>query len=322
MSNPLITLKDVTKIYDNEVVALSKVNMDIYEGITGFIGPNGAGKTTVLNLLIGQLKPDIGTVRILGHDPFYDYELHKDVVMINELMNLKSLNFMKVETFLHKFGAISLSKQQARENTRRALDIVNLSDAKHKNIQSLSKGMRQRLKIAYALTINPYPKIILADEPLSGLDPLGRQKIFDLFRNLYKEYGTSTLISSHLLFEVDQITNSGLVLIYNGKIVATGKTHQIRKLLNEFPYKFQITCAENMGKDLAKHLLKSDIISISVNSQSQLQEDTVTVSTTNPNQLYQLMPRLFLKDNLGIKDFVNLEENMATESIFKMIVKQ
>ena len=102
--NGIIKLNDVTKIYDNEVVAVSKINLVVKDGITGFVGPNGSGKTTILKMLIGQLSPDSGTVRIFGKDPFTDYMLHKDVVMINELMSLKSLNFMRVESFLKKFG--------------------------------------------------------------------------------------------------------------------------------------------------------------------------------------------------------------------------
>lgn len=319
VSKVIIKLNDVTKIYDNEVVAVSKINLEVKEGITGFVGPNGSGKTTILKLLLGQLTPDTGNVRVLGEDPFYNYKLHKEVVMINELMNLKSFNFMRVGSFVKKFGMIGLPKKEAEINSSRALRIVSLDDAKDKRIFELSKGMRQRLKIAYALTINPSPRLILADEPLSGLDPLGRQDIFNLLRNLYNDYGTSTFISSHLLFEVDYIATKGLVLIFNGKIIATGKTHQIRKLLSEYPYRFKIVCNLGKGKVLAQILLEKGIATVTIQSKSN--QDEVLVATQTPQVLYDSITNLLIDESLKIEEFINLEEDIATESIFEYLMR-
>ncbi|MFX0062214.1 MAG: ABC transporter ATP-binding protein [Candidatus Hermodarchaeota archaeon] len=320
MSKPIIQMKNVTKIFDNEVVALSNINMEIYEGITGFVGPNGAGKTTALKLLMGQAKPNIGTVRVLDRDPFMDIELHREVVIINEFTNLKSLNFMRVETFLKNFGAIGHSKQEASKNAEKALRTVSLADAKRKQIGTLSKGMRQRLKIAYALTINPHPRLILADEPLSGVDPLGRQEIFDLFKGLNRDFGTSTFIASHLLFEVDPIASNGIVLIHNGKIVASGLTKQIRELLSDYPYRFRIICGKDKGKVLAKHLLDEELVT-AIDISSNETTDIVEIATDTPQRLYNFIPDVFLNPELQIRNFVNLEEEIATEKIFDYLLR-
>ena len=197
----------------------------------------------------------------------------------------------------------------------------------------LSKGMKQRIKIANAFLCEP--DFIIADEPLSGLDPLGRNLTFNLFQD-FTENGGSVFLSSHILFEVERITKD-LILIYNGQIVAQGKTKSIREKLSEYPYHFEIK--SNKPLQLAKFLLeefnivKSVELKYQTNNKNHIEisEDanipknykdieSVLVTTIKPSFLFDSLTKINSETGIRIYSMTNLEDQVETESIFNYII--
>lgn len=329
----LVEIDNVTKIYDGIIVAVSDCNFSLSQGITGFLGPNGAGKSTIINSIVGELKPTLGAIRVFGQDPWNNPELNRRIGYISEVnSHFDFLTPLKFFVSLAKIGGFS--RRNAIDRAKYVLDLVGMEQFHHRKLTQLSKGMKQRIKIANAFLLEP--EFIVADEPLSGLDPMGRNLIFNLFQDFAKN-GGSVFLSSHILFEVERVTKD-LILIYNGQIVAQGKTREIREKLSEYPYHFEIK--SNNPLDLAKLLLeefaviKSVEIKSGTNNNSESLEideikesnqeykkiDSILVTTIKPSILFDLLTRINQETGIKIFTMVNLEEQAETESIFNYII--
>lgn len=204
----------------NEVI--KDCSMSIEQGtIYGFLGANGAGKTTVFKLLTGLLTPDSGSVEILG----FNMLANRD----NMLSQIGSL--IEAPAFYEHLSArknleIHLAYMENRGfGVDRALQMVGLPDAGEKAVSKFSLGMRQRLGIARALIHQP--KILILDEPINGLDPMGIKEVRKLFLHLAKEYGMTILLSSHILSEIEHIADK-IGVIVDGKVVCESSLAQIK----------------------------------------------------------------------------------------------
>ena len=183
--------------------------------VTGFLGPNGAGKTTTISLLLGLLKPQSGTVEILGYPPGHSLAL----AQIGALVESPSL--YDHLTGLENLEITRLMRDAPRSEVDRVLKLVDLQQDARRPVKEYSLGMRQRLGVALALMGEP--RLLILDEPTNGLDPAGIQDMRELVLSLPKETGTTVFLSSHLLAEVEQVADD-LVVIHKGRLRYQGPT--------------------------------------------------------------------------------------------------
>ncbi len=197
-----------------EVLALKDLNLEIEKGeVFGLLGLNGAGKTTVLKILLGFTPPSWGEFELLGEKGINN-QAKKKIGFLPEDPNL--YNFLSAERFLDFCGKLfSLSLRERKIKTERLLELLSLTSAKKVPVKEFSKGMIQRLGIASSL-IND-PELIFFDEPLSGLDPLGRKGVKDIILNL-KEKNKTVFFSSHILAEVEKICDR-IGILHKGKLI-------------------------------------------------------------------------------------------------------
>ena len=205
----------------------------------GLLGPNGAGKSTFMKLITGQLRPSKGDVKVLGEPIWGNPKLFFRIGFCPEQDAFYDrMTGLQWVTALVRLNG--LSEAEARAAAERALGQVDLLEAANKRIGAYSKGMRQRVKLAQALVHDP--ELLILDEPLGGMDPLGRRRTMKMIREWAKQ-GKSILVSSHILHEIESIT-SNILLINNGRILAEGNVHQIRDLIDTHPHTVYIR-AEN-----------------------------------------------------------------------------
>ncbi len=220
-SEPIIVIKNLTKKFDNTYVVKDS-NMTVPKGcVYSFLGANGAGKTTIFKMLTGLLSPTNGTVEVLGFDVSKDREkvlqsigsLIEAPVFYEHLSAAENLALHLDYMGVTGFGAET------------ALDMVGLKATGSKPVSKFSLGMRQRLGIARAFIHKP--KILILDEPINGLDPIGIRDMRSLFLTLIQKYGMTILLSSHILNEIEHIADMVGVIV-NGTVVQEISLEQIK----------------------------------------------------------------------------------------------
>lgn len=202
------------KKYFNKRPVLDDISMVVQQGdIYGFLGPNGSGKTTTLRILLGILQKDQGTATVLGMNPATaSADLHRRVNALPESHGL--YGWMTPQTYLRFFAALyGLSLDS--ENCGRRLKQVGLDPDDRRPIRSFSRGMKQRLGIARAMVNDP--EVLFLDEPTNGLDPRGRRDIHDLLLTLNREWGTTIILSTHVLDDVERLC-SRIAILDKGKV--------------------------------------------------------------------------------------------------------
>mgnify|MGYP000088990001 CR=1 FL=1 len=219
----MLTIKNLRKRYGN-FQALDGLNLEVADGeLFGFVGPNGAGKTTTLKILAGLLVPDEGEVEIGGLDVYSDgKELRRRIGYVPDFFgvydNLKVSEYM--EFFASCYGITGL---QARTRCHTLLEQVRLEDKEDFFVDGLSRGMKQRLCLARAMIHKP--KLLVLDEPNSGLDPRARVEMKELLQNL-RGMGKTIVISSHILSELAEMCNS-IGIMDHGKLVEAGNIEDV-----------------------------------------------------------------------------------------------
>ncbi|MEP7148616.1 MAG: ABC transporter ATP-binding protein [Acidobacteriota bacterium] len=224
-----LEIENLTKDYDvgfwrkKKVRALEDLSLDVVPGqIFGFLGGNGAGKTTTIKILMGLLFPTSGTARILGHD-IADVSMHKRIGYCPE--NPYFYDYLTASELMKYFG--ELFGLDSGERTKRASELlaqVGLDEKDwNKQLRKFSKGMLQRVGLAQAL-INE-PEIVFFDEPMSGLDPIGRREIRELIIGLRKK-GTTVFMSTHILSDVEALCDK-VAILKRGKLAATGNLDEL-----------------------------------------------------------------------------------------------
>jgi ABC-2 type transport system ATP-binding protein len=305
MTEPVIVATNASKSY-GEVLGLNGFTAHFNPGITGLVGPNGAGKSTLFRVLTGQLKLDSGHITILGQDVWNTQQKNRmigfcpDHPGLYEWMNPVDL----VRTLLLIDG---FSPEEADRRTRRSLETVEMWEFRDRKIHTFSKGMRQRVKVAQAIAHEP--KMLFLDEPLNGMDPVGRVALLDLFRKLASE-GTHLIVSSHVLHEVERLT-SQIVMISNGRALAEGDLHRIRDLLDQYPHTIEIETKtpRALARVLADH---PDVTSIRFTT-----SDRITVQTSVPDTFYQNLPEVALMEGIDIVGVRSLDDSL--EAVFRFL---
>ena len=207
-------------------------------GVTGLLGPNGAGKTTLLHLLAGLLAPSAGMVRIAGRPAFGDPSIYSMVGLVPEREAVPG--YVTGREFV-RLNAELQGIDRAATATDRAIGTVEMVDAADRQIRTYSKGMRQRIKLAAALVHEP--RILLLDEPFNGMDPRQRLHMMELLQRMAAE-GRAILFSSHILEEVERLAEAVLV-VYAGRLAASGDFRSIRRLMTDRPHRFTIRSSDD-----------------------------------------------------------------------------
>jgi ABC-2 type transport system ATP-binding protein len=216
-----IEVRGLCKRY-GELVAVDDVDLTVEAGdVFGYLGPNGAGKTTSLRMMLGLIAPSAGSVRLFGHDPQASVKALRGVA-----------GFVEAPTFYPYLNGrvnldllAALDGDGAKGRIEEALEIVGLSHRAKDKVGTYSHGMRQRLGIAAALLREP--RLLLLDEPATGLDPGGMRDMRDLIRNL-SSHGMTVLLSSHLLTEVEELCNR-VAIVREGRVAYQGSLEELRR---------------------------------------------------------------------------------------------
>ena len=222
-----VIAENLIKTYDRgKVRALDDLNLEVETGtVLGILGPNGAGKTTTVRILATLLKPDSGSAKVTGIDVLKDPDEVRKVIGL-------SGQYAAVDEILTgydnlvMFGKLyHLSNQAAVNRANELLERFGLTDAGKRPIKTYSGGMRRRLDLAASLIVRP--KVLFLDEPTTGLDPRGRQDMWNIIKELVHD-GTTLLLTTQYLEEADQLANE-IAVIDTGKVIARGTSDQLKR---------------------------------------------------------------------------------------------
>jgi len=218
---PVLVAKGVEKRY-GRTQALGGVELEVGEGqLVGLLGPNGAGKSTLVKIACGLVRASAGSVEVCGA-PAGSPPARRSLGYLAELFRFPS--WMSADELLTLHQRLAGSTRGAAERTE-LLELVGLPHARATRVSAMSKGMQQRLGIAQALVGSP--RLLLLDEPTSALDPAGRRVVRGLLEELRRR-GTSVLLNSHLLSEVELVCDH-VVIVDHGRVVAAGTPDQLRR---------------------------------------------------------------------------------------------
>jgi ABC-2 type transport system ATP-binding protein len=212
-SQPIIETTNLTKQYGKKI-CVNRLNMSVPQGaVYGFLGPNGAGKSTTMKMLLGLARPTGGRVTLFG-SPMNEKNRMKLLADTGSL--IESPSYYGHLTGEENLRIIQTLKDCPPQDIDEVLKIVRLEDARKKQVNHYSLGMKQRLGLAAALM--GFPKLLILDEPTNGLDPAGIQEMRELIRTLPTAYGMTVVVSSHLLSEIDQMADH-VGIISKGELV-------------------------------------------------------------------------------------------------------
>jgi ABC-2 type transport system ATP-binding protein len=304
----VIELQDVSRWY-GQVIGVNDVTVSLPAGVIGLLGPNGAGKSTLLKLVTGQIRPSAGHVRVLGEPIWNNPSLMERIGFCPEQDAF--YDHLTGRQFLQSLlGLNGYSRGRCRELAAAALETVGMEEAADRKIAGYSKGMRQRVKVAQALAHDP--ELIILDEPLNGMDPLGRRHTVRLIRE-WGEAGRTVVVSSHILHEVESMTQH-ILLVNQGRIVADGDIGEVRELIDDHPHRILIGC--DHPRRLAGRLMDfEDVISVSFSSE----EGGVEVATRRPDAFYTRLPDLAEENELRIHRIDSQDDNL--QAVFDYLVR-
>jgi ABC-2 type transport system ATP-binding protein len=300
VAEQLIIFDDVSKFY-GEILGVNRVNLQIAPGITSLVGPNGAGKSTLMNLMTGLLRPTRGTVRLLGIPTDQPEQLFRKVGYCTQFdsfpRGLTGREFISSFLLVHGF-----ERKRAAELSEVALERVDLLDAADRKVAAYSKGMRQRIRLAQSIAHQPV--VMILDEPLNGLDPMVRSETIALFRKLASE-GLHLIISSHILHEVDMMSDS-VVLLNNGYIVAEGNIHGVRDEMEEHPMQILIRC--DQPSKLAAQVFAQDHV-----VEARLHEDRrgLFVKTRDADRFYLLLNQVVADGEINMESVAPVDDDLS-----------
>ena len=305
-STPVIRVNGVSRWFGS-VVAVSDVTFDVSPGITGLLGPNGAGKTTLLRMMTGLAATSTGTVTMFGEPVRDNPSLYRRIGVMSEHETV--YGFMTGREFVRMMGRLKGVNDLERA-VDHAIALVDLAEAQHRAMDTYSRGMRQRMRLAATLVHDP--EVLILDEPLNGADPRQRVHFKRLLEQLAAE-GRTIVLSSHILEEVEQLADT-VLLIVNGKLAASGGFRAIRAALNERPYHVRVIC--DAPRRLAGQLVNLD----SVDAVHVDPDGAVVVVSRNVLTLQVELPRLAQAAAISLRRVEPLDDSL--ESVFGYLVEQ
>ncbi|MBM4015379.1 MAG: ATP-binding cassette domain-containing protein [Planctomycetes bacterium] len=305
VAEPAVVLERVSHWY-GAVIGLNDVSLRFERGVTGLLGPNGAGKSTLMRLMTGQMAPSQGDVRVFGQLPFANPAVLGRLGHSPEHEQL----WDHLDGAAHLFALLhygGFPAADARERAARSLARVGLASAGSKKCGAYSKGMRQRLRIAQAIAHDP--ELIVLDEPLNGLDPVGRREIIDLVRGLGTG-GHTVVVSGHVLHEVEKMTRR-IALVHKGRVLAEGTIDEIRRALDQRPHHVRVATDDPRG--LARLLLEEPgVLSVRVAAAEARFE------VTDPGSFFDRLARITADGHMVVREYESTDDNL--QAIFDYLV--
>jgi len=303
----MIELESATKLYKT-VIGVNDITLSLPPGTYGLLGPNGSGKTTLINLILGQLKPTLGSVKLFGENPWKRSGLLRRVGLCPALEvtypRVTALEWVTYLVQLHGFG-FDESERRAKD----ALETVKLTEAMRRPMRDYSLGMRQRAKIAQAIAHDP--ELLILDEPFNGLDPVGRFEMTEFLQGWARQ-GKSLILASHILYEVEAVHPSFL-LISGGRLLASGSPAEVREILADSPYTLQIrtSAPRRLASLLVEHC---ELESLQFES-----SDRLTLTTRSAAQVYRLLPTLLAEHGITVSEIDSTDDSLKT--LFSTLMK-
>ncbi|URZ05176.1 ABC transporter ATP-binding protein [Clostridium felsineum] len=222
MNNYIVETKELVKDF-KDFKAVKGIDLKIKKGtIYGFLGPNGAGKSTTIRMLLGLVKPTSGSIKVLGKN----IEIEREEILKNVGALVESPSYYAHLTAYENLEITRKILKLQKSEITRVLDFVKLSEVRNKKVKEFSLGMKQRLGIAQALMGDP--ELIILDEPTNGLDPSGIHEIRDLIKALPKEKGSTVIVSSHILSEIELMADE-IGIIKKGELLYQGNIEELRQ---------------------------------------------------------------------------------------------
>ena len=287
----MIHLEHVTKLYGT-VIGVNDITLSLAPGAYGLVGPNGSGKSTLLNLITGQLRPTLGSLRVFGGRPWNQPRVLQRLGVCPEqdVLYPDVTGFEWVRYLLELRG---WDRHRAACRSEEILELVGIAGAMHRLMGTYSRGMRQRTKLAQALAHGP--DLLILDEPFNGLDPVGRHQMTQLLKDWIAQ-GRGLLLASHILYEIESITASFL-LICNGRLLASGSMREVQALLADAPNEIHLRC--DGAAELACRLVADE----AVDSLRFAEAGRVLiVSTRSPARIYAELPRWIAGSGIRIHE--------------------
>ena len=252
-TTPVIQAAELSRWY-GIVMGLNNISFDIGPGLTGLVGPNGAGKSTLIKIITGQLRPSDGELTVFGMQPWNNPDVLREIGFCPEDDALP--DHLRARTWLRGLAMLSgIAPSAAPDHVDAILDRVKLERVHwEKPLGQFSKGMRQRVKLAQALL--HHPRLLVLDEPMNGLDPMGRQDIQRILKQLAVE-GTTVLISSHILHELEALCPEILILNW-GRVIASGSQLALQRRLQGTEANLHIRCSDPLR--FTRVLFEADLL--------------------------------------------------------------
>ncbi|ASW53660.1 ABC transporter ATP-binding protein [Plantactinospora sp. KBS50] len=300
----LVELAGVSRWYGN-VVAANDITMTLGPGVTGLLGPNGAGKTTLLHMMAGFLAPSRGRVTVAGAPTWRNPDVYRRLGLVSERE--------AVHTFLSGYEFVLASARLHRlakpaEAARRAVELVEMTDAQDRRIETYSKGMRQRIRVAAALVHEP--QVLLLDEPFNGMDPRQRLHMMELLHQLGAA-GRTILFSSHILEEVEQLSGTVQVIVA-GRLAASGDFRTIRRLMTNRPHVFVLQSSDDRALAVAL-MAEASVTGV------ELDRTGLTVRAGDYGSFTRALPKVALRSGIRVRRLIPSDESL--ESVFSYLVE-
>jgi ABC-2 type transport system ATP-binding protein len=303
--NIVVEAFGVTKAF-GDVVAGSDVSFRLGPGLTALLGPNGAGKSTLFRMLCGLTQPSKGNVRVFGKNARRDRDVRGRIGLAPQqdamFDRLSALEFVTLAAATHGIAGPETA-------ARRSLDLVEISADDPKRVGAFSKGMRQRVKLAAALVNDP--DLLVLDEPLTGLDPVQRNRMIALFNELAAA-GKCILVSSHVLDEVARL-GSNIIVIAQGRLAASGDYHALRGLMDDRPHRIRV------GTDQPRRL-GAAILERGVAEGVSVVEDRLMLDTRDVDLFGRQVAPLAVELGVELNELVPLDDDL--ESVFRYLVER
>jgi ABC-2 type transport system ATP-binding protein len=303
-----IKLERASLRYGN-VLGLSPTTLELPDGggITGLLGPNGAGKSTLIQMISGLLPPSGGEALVFGEKPFRNPKVLLRIGLVPEGDRFPV--GLRADRWLRMMGELSGLKGSAlSEAVGRSLETVGMASRSRMTFSSMSKGMRQRIRLAQALQHNP--DLLILDEPFNGLDAEARIELMAIIRGL-SDQNVRVLVSSHILSEMAQLTDR-IWLFFRGRLLAEGSVAEIRELLDRHPIELRVVAED--AKAIARWAVElPNLVAL------RMEEGGAVLAVKNPRDFFPILQKAVATGLLSIKALDPLDMNL--EAVFQYLTQ-
>ena len=310
----MLRIENLTKKYGT-FLALDHLNLHIEKGeLFGFVGPNGAGKTTTMRIVCGLLKATSGEAYVDGVNAITNPEdIKRKVGYVPDFFGV--YDNLKVMEYMEFYGSMyGMDKESVDEISKGLLELVNLADKEDVFVDTLSRGMKQRLCVARALIHNP--DLLVLDEPNSGLDPRARFEMKEVLKNL-SSMGKTIIISSHILPELSEMCTS-IGIMEHGRLIVSGKVEDVmQQSMGSSPIHISAYVENMENKEQAQEFIGTVLREQPLVSKVNFTEDEVLVNFKGDEKQVAQLLKFLISKNIMVNNFYREKEDL--ESLFLQI---